>query len=97
MRIKPVITEKSMNEAKEGNYTFFVAPALNKFEIKKIIEDLYKVSVVKVRTVNKPRMVKKTYTGRYKVIPAVKKAVVTLNAKDKIDLFEEKKVKKSKK
>jgi large subunit ribosomal protein L23 len=94
MRIQPIITEKSMNEAKEGNYSFFVDPALNKLEIKRLIEGLFKVSVVKVRTINKPKSKKRTYTGRYKTILAVKKAIVTLSAKDKIDLFEEKKTKK---
>ena len=83
-----------MNEAKEGNYSFFVDPAFNKHEIKSLIENLFKVSVVKVRTLNKPKLRKRTYAGRYKVIPAVKKAIVTLSAKDKIDLFEEKKTKK---
>lgn len=96
MRITPVITEKSLNDAKEGIYSFYVDPKWGKIEIKREIEALFKVRVVRVRTINRSKLVKRTYSGRYKTIPATKKVLVTLDPKDKIDLFEEKKSKKKK-
>ena len=94
MKIEPVITEKSMNLAKDGHFTFFVDRGLTKPQIKKIISHLFKVTVVKVRIVNLKGEVKKTMKGRKKIIRPRKKAVVTLKDKEKIDLFEEKKKKK---
>jgi len=50
MKLRPVLTEKSMDEAKKGNYTFFVERNMNKRQIRKMIEEIFEVSVVKVRT-----------------------------------------------
>ena len=48
--IKPVITEKSMDELQNGKYTFKVAKNANKIEIKKAVEALFGVEVAKVNT-----------------------------------------------
>lgn len=93
MKIQPVLTEKSLGEAKRGNYTFWVEPGLTKHQIKRLVEDVFAVKVTKVRTLNLKKMVKKTLMGRKRVLSARKKAIVTLSGKDKIDLFEEKKSK----
>ena len=50
--IKPVITEKSMDELQNGKYTFKVAKNANKIEIAKAVEELFGVKVEKVNTVN---------------------------------------------
>ena len=50
--IKPVITEKSMDELQNGKYTFKVAKNANKIEIKKAVEALFGVEVAKVNTLN---------------------------------------------
>lgn len=92
-KLKPIITEKSLSDSKEGKYSFLVDPGMNKQEIKKLINDTFGVNVKKVRTVNLIRRVTKTFTGKKKTIPARKKAVVVLAVKEKIDLFEEKKTK----
>lgn len=89
MKLRPVLTEKSMSEAKKGNYTFFVERNMNKRQIRKMIEEIFEVSVVKVRTMNVVGEVKRTNTGKKRIIKPKKKAIVTLEGKDKIDLFGE--------
>jgi len=91
MKIEPVLTEKTLDDAKKGNYTFFVDRRLNKYQAKKLISETFDVHVVKVRTVNLKKEIKRTYTGRTKVIKARKKVIVTLKEKEKIDIFEAKK------
>lgn len=93
MRLQPVLTEKSLSEAKKGNYTFWVDRGLTKHQIRKVISETFEVKVVRVRTLNVAGETKKTMTGRKRVTMPRKKAIVTLGEKDKIDLFEEKKSK----
>jgi large subunit ribosomal protein L23 len=84
---KPVITEKSMQLMEENKYTFIVDMRANKPEIRKAIEELFKVKVRKVRTMRvkgKPRRFRAS-VGR---TPDVKKAIVTLAEGEKIELFE---------
>ena len=83
--LAPVITEKSMANRAEGVYTFKVVDSASKDEIKKAIEDAFKVEVVKINTLNtksKRRRVGK-YAGRTKTY---KKAIVTLKDGSSIDL-----------
>ncbi len=49
--IRPLITEKSTTNSKDGMYTFEVAKSADKIEIKKEIERLFNVHVREVRTV----------------------------------------------
>ena len=88
--IRPILTEKSLKLAKESNkYTFEVSRDVNKFEIKKAIERKYDVNVKNVRIINMLGKIKrfgsKRIEGRRKDF---KKAIVTLDKKDKIDIFE---------
>jgi large subunit ribosomal protein L23 len=94
LKITPVITEKSTKEAKAGNYTFFVDKGLTKLQIKKVIGETFGVHPVRVHTINLPARTKKNYRGRKIQVMAHKKAIVTLAAKEKIDLFETKESKK---
>ena len=86
--ILPIISEKSRQLAnKENTYIFKIRPTnINKTEIKKAIENIFKVKVLKVRTVN----YKKRIRGRTR-IPSVrykfKKAFVKLKEGQKIDIF----------
>ncbi len=91
MKIIPVLTEKSLAQAKEGNYTFWVDRKLNKNQIRKLIEEVFGVQVTRVRTINVRGEIKRTFRGRKIVIKPRKKAIVTLKGKEKIDLFETKK------
>ncbi|OGM21850.1 50S ribosomal protein L23 [Candidatus Woesebacteria bacterium RIFCSPHIGHO2_01_FULL_38_9] len=89
--IEPIITEKTLKLAESGKYTFRVDPGLNKFQVKKYIENIFGVHVTKVRTVKKGGEEKRTRTGRSRVVPSSKKAIVSLKEKETINLFESKK------
>ncbi|HEZ7989372.1 MAG TPA: 50S ribosomal protein L23 [Ruminococcus sp.] len=86
--IKPVITEKSMDELQNGKYTFKVAKNANKIEIKKAVEALFGVEVAKVNTLNVNGKAKRV--GRFEGRTSDwKKAVVTLTEDSKtIEFFE---------
>lgn len=55
--IRPIITEHSMDQLGDRKYTFEVATAANKIEIKKAIEEVF--PGVKVKSVNTMRMLGK--------------------------------------
>lgn len=85
---KPIITERSMAGIQDNKYTFEVAPNAGKIEIKKAVEQIFGVKVLKVNTIKLPGKWKRmgVHTGKR---PDVKKAVVTLTADSKkIELFE---------
>ena len=85
---RPIITEQSMDQVAEKKYTFEVDKAANKIQIKKAIEEIFKVKVEKVTTIN--------YDGKPKRMGVHagkradwKKAIVKLTADSKtIELFE---------
>ena len=83
--IKALIrTEKATVYEPDGKYLFLVNTAANKIEIKRAVEDLYKVKVKDVNTfisLGKKRKVR-YHLGR---TPDLKKAVVTLKAGQKIE------------
>ena len=86
--IKPIVSEKSMDQLADRKYTFKVAIGANKIEIKKAIEDVFGVKVEKVTTM---RVLGKTkrmgvHVGKR---PDWKKAVVKLTADSKtIEFFD---------
>lgn len=85
---KPIITERSMDDIEEKKYTFKVDKKANKVEIKKAIEEIFDVKVVKVNTMN---MIGKTKRmGRFEGRRADwKKAIVQLSEDSKeIQFFE---------
>lgn len=85
--LRPIISERSMDLVEENKYAFFVDKRANKIEIKKAVEELFNVEVVKVNTVNIPG--KKKRLGRNEGrTPNRKKAIVTLKGSDKIEIFE---------
>ncbi len=86
--LKPLLSEKGTRLKEEGNqYLFRVAKTANKVEIKRAIEQLFKVKVVEVRTVHVRGKVKRLgrFQGRQ---PAWKKAFATLKAGESIELYE---------
>jgi large subunit ribosomal protein L23 len=89
--IKPVFTEKSTRLAKEGKYTFLVDPRMDKSGLKVLISKLFNVHVKTIRTVKTGAEVKRNNKGMNVSKLATKKAIVSLKAGEKIDLFEEKK------
>ncbi len=81
--IRPVISEKSTELANANKYTFRVSSRANKVEIRRAVEDRYKVQVAHVRTINMPRKEKGAgYVGinkrRRGLASPWKKAIVTL-------------------
>lgn len=92
--VTPILTEKSLNVAKEGKYTFVVEVGLNKLGIIKLINAIYGVHVKSIRTLNYKKGEKKNVRGRKIAIKAFKKAIVALGKNEKIDAFEVKKEKK---
>lgn len=90
--LKPVITEKGLQAAKEmGEYTFLVHPSWDKTRVKEAVESIFGVHVRGVRTGVVRGKTKRALKGRYTKKPTYKKAFVKLAEKEKIDLFEEKK------
>ena len=86
--LAPVITEKSMDDAAAGKYTFKVATDATTTEIKAAVEEAFGVSVAKINTANFDGKLKRQgkYVGR---TPAYKKAIVTLTeSSKKIEFFE---------
>ena len=83
--LAPVITEKSMTERQNNVYTFKVVKSATKDEIKKAVEDAFKVSVKSVNTLN--TKAKRRRVGRYEgTTKTYKKAIVTLKDGSTIDL-----------
>ncbi|ACV61241.1 Ribosomal protein L25/L23 [Desulfofarcimen acetoxidans DSM 771] len=84
---KPIVTEKTMALLEDNKYSFLVDIKANKSEIKKAVEQIFKVKVEKVNTLivkGKPKRVRNS-VGR---TSDVKKAIVKLREGDKIELFE---------
>ncbi|MCD8322917.1 MAG: 50S ribosomal protein L23 [Oscillospiraceae bacterium] len=87
--ISPVITEQSMEDLDIKKYAFRVAMDANKIEIKKAVEEIFGVTVIKVTTTHMRG--KKRRQGRYPEGRGAnwKKAVVKLSADSKnIEIFE---------
>lgn len=83
---RPVVTEKSTSMQQLRNqFTFEVATGANKIEVRKAIETLFSVKVVKVNMVPMRGKAKRMF-GRPGETKPWKKAVVTLKKGDSIDI-----------
>ena len=86
--LKPIITERSMDMIADKKYVFKVDKKATKPEIAAAVEELFKVKVADVNTMNMKRKPKRLrystgYTAEWK------KAIVTLTADSKtIEFFE---------
>lgn len=86
--IKPILTEKSYAEIANKRYQFKVAKKATKSQIKHAVEEIFKVKVASVNTINVFGKIKRQgrtqgLTGNYK------KAIVTLSADSKsIEFFD---------
>ncbi|MDJ0598056.1 MAG: 50S ribosomal protein L23 [Crocosphaera sp.] len=84
--LKPIITEKATLLLEQNKYVFDVLPKATKPEIKAAIESLFDVKVIGVNTIRPPR--KKRRVGRFiGHKPLYKRAIVTLEEGDTIELF----------
>ena len=86
--LKPVISERSMDDAAKKKYTFKVAVNANKTEVKHALEEIFGVEVKQVNIINVQGKMKRMgkNIGR---TSASKKAIVTLTEKSKeIEFFQ---------
>lgn len=87
--IRPLVTEKShrLTEMDKPQYTFEVHPEADKIQIRKAVEELFKVHVLAVNTVRVRGKLRRVgrFQGR---LPDRKKAIVTLAKGERIQVFE---------
>lgn len=82
-----LLTEKGSVMMETNNqYVFKVHPDANKHEIKRAVQDLFKVDVVNVNTMNRKGKKKRQRRPNYGTTAAWKRAVVTLAEGNTIDL-----------
>ena len=81
----PIITEKATILSEQNKTVFKVHEKANKTSIKKNIEKLFKVSVVKVNIINQKTKMR-LKQGRKSYKSGYKKAIVTLKKGQSIDL-----------
>ena len=83
--LSPVVTEKSTNLSEQNKIVFKVPMLANKTNLKKNIEKIFKVNVIKVNIINKQNRIKLT-RGRKVKVSGFKKAIITLKKGQSIDL-----------
>jgi large subunit ribosomal protein L23 len=87
--LAPVVSEKSYALIEQDVYTFVVHPDASKPEIHDAVESIFGVKVVKVNTLNrKGKRQRARRSNRYGSRPDTKRALVTLAAGERIELFE---------
>lgn len=77
--VVPVITERAMEKAHAGKYTFIISEGSTKIDVKRAVHVQFKVDAVDVNIVNLPR--KSKTSGRHSFFkPRKRKAIVTLKS-----------------
>ena len=85
--VRPINKKKTSRMMELGQYTFEVLQKANKIEIRKAVEEVFKVKVVRVNTIqvrSKPKRMG-AFLGRSR---SWKKAIITLAKGEKIAFFE---------
>jgi large subunit ribosomal protein L23 len=88
--LRPVVSEKSYRLMEGGTYVFVVAPDATRVEVRNAVEQVFGVRVTNVNTLN--RKGKRRRNRRRNTFGSradTKRALVTLHAGDRIDLFEQ--------
>jgi large subunit ribosomal protein L23 len=81
------LTEKGTRQSDKLNqYTVVADRRANKIQIRQAVQELFKVKVVKVNTLNVRGKARRQRTGQAGKAPDWKKAIVTLKQGDKITL-----------
>lgn len=87
---KPLVTERATNlKAQFNQYVFHVAPHASKGDIKRAVEELFKVKVTSVRTLNARGKFRRMGNSAGAYRPDWKKAIVTVQAGQEIKILEE--------
>ncbi|CAO5231889.1 50S ribosomal protein L23 [Frankia sp. AgKG'84/4] len=84
--LRPVVSEKSYSLLDENVYTFVVHPDANKTQIKLAVQQIFKVRVLRVNTINRQGKRKRTKSG-WGQRSATKRALVSLAPGDTIEIF----------
>ncbi len=87
--IKPLVSEKAtyLKEASD-QIAFHVSPRANKIEIKRAVEDAFKVKVTQVRVLTRKSEARVRHGRVVGKVAGYKKAYVTLAPGEKIEFFE---------
>jgi large subunit ribosomal protein L23 len=83
--LSPLVTEKSTNLSELNKVVFKVNSLADKKSIKKSIEKIFKVNVIKINIINKQRRIK-IARGKKVKVRGYKKAIITLKKGQNIDL-----------
>ena len=83
--LAPMVTEKTTNLSEQNKVVFRVPREANKTNLKKNIEKIFKVNIIKINIVNKQNRTKLT-RGRKVRVQGYKKAIITLKKGQSIDL-----------
>ncbi len=83
--LSPVVTEKSTSLSENNKIVFKVPNSSNKINLKKSIEKIFKVNVIKINMINKQSR-KKITRGKKVKVKGYKKAIITLKKGQSIDL-----------
>jgi len=89
--LRPVISEKSMDQTTRHKYTFAVAGTANKLQIKSAVEELFSVTVLRVNVSTTKGKEKSQGRGSRRqsgYTSSWKRAVVTVQDGDSIEFFE---------
>ena len=85
---KPILTDKTTKLLENNRYCFRVGCSIDKPTIKKAIEYIFNVKVVKINTCNMPK--KRRRVGKFQGYKSsYKKVIIKLLAGDRINLFSE--------
>lgn len=86
---KPIITEKSMRNVTQNQYTFEVDKNATKKDIASAVEEQFGVEVYRVTVMNqRGKSRRNRRTGQKTVTSMKRRAIATINPKDKIEVFE---------
>lgn len=88
--LKPVVSEKAYDGVKKRVYTFQVSDSASKPEIKRAVQEQFKVTVTDVRTLRRPNKIRQNARrrGQSGLRAGFKKALVQLKEGDSIKELE---------
>lgn len=85
---EPVVSEKGWRLQEQNKYVFDVHPNANKVQIKRAVEHVFKVKVLKVWVLNMPPKPRKRKYYQHGELSGWKKAVVQLAEGQRIEVYQ---------
>jgi len=86
--IEPLVSERSWAMQDEGKYTFRVHPQANKIQVRKAIETVFEVDVVRVWTQNRVGKPRRRRLGQEGATHSWKKAIVQLRTGQRLEIYQ---------